>query len=110
MERLQQLLSEGQAVWLDYTERSFTASGELARRVQQGVRGVTSNPTIFEKAIAGSADYDDDIRRLSLAGFDADAIYEALAIEDIAAARFIFDRAIEQGIGTRVELGGSRRA
>ena len=86
MERLQQVLSEGQAVWLDYTERSFTASGGLARLVRQGVRGVTSNPTIFEKAIASSADYDDAVRRLSLAGFEADAIYEALAVEDIAAA------------------------
>jgi transaldolase len=85
MERLQQLLGEGQAVWLDYVNRSFTTSGEFARLVQRGVRGVTSNPTIFEKAVAGSADYGDAIRRLSLAGLDAAAIYEALAVEDIAA-------------------------
>lgn len=86
MERLQQLLGEGQAVWLDYTKRSFTASGELARLVQQGVRGVTSNPSIFENAIAGGADYDDAVRRLALAGLDADAISEAVTLEDIAAA------------------------
>ncbi|MGE0539555.1 MAG: transaldolase [Dehalococcoidia bacterium] len=86
MDRLQQLLGEGQAVWLDYTKRSFTASGELARLVQRGVRGVTSNPTIFEKAIIGSTEYDDVVQRLSLAGLDAVAIYEALTVEDIAAA------------------------
>lgn len=86
MERLQQLLDEGQAVWLDYTRRSFTASGELARLVQQGVRGVTSNPTIFEKAITGGTEYDEAVRRLSLAGLDADAIYEAITVDDIAAA------------------------
>src|SRR5687767_418801 len=86
VDRLQQLLDEGQAVWLDYTKRSCTASGELARLVQRGVRGVTSNPTIFEKAITGSAEYDDVVQRLSLAGLDTDAIYEALTVEDIAAA------------------------
>ena len=59
MNPLNELLGQGQSVWLDYIRRNLIRSGELKRMVQEdGVRGVTSNPTIFEKAIAGSTDYD----------------------------------------------------
>jgi transaldolase/glucose-6-phosphate isomerase len=75
----------GQSLWYDYISRDLLLSGELRRLVEQdGVRGVTSNPAIFEKAIAGSSDYDAAIRALVGQGHDdAQAIYEALAIEDI---------------------------
>ena len=64
MTRLHELADLGQAVWFDFIRRSFTESGKLGDLIDRGVRGVTSNPTIFEKAIAGSADYDADLRRL----------------------------------------------
>jgi len=54
----------GQSIWLDFIRRSLLASGELEALVARGVSGVTSNPTIFEKAIAGSADYDGALREL----------------------------------------------
>src|SRR5437899_1194762 len=57
--RIQELLEAGQSVWLDNIRRGIITSGELARMVGEGwIRGVTSNPTIFQKAIAGSHDYD----------------------------------------------------
>ncbi len=86
MNTLQQLTQHGQAVWFDYIRRSFLDSGELQKLVDAGVRGVTSNPSIFEKAIAGSADYDAELAQLVAAGHTADEIYEALALEDIRRA------------------------
>ena len=61
------LLAElGQSVWYDYITRDLLSSGELKRLIEDdGLRGMTSNPTIFEKAIAGSQLYDEDIRRMS---------------------------------------------
>lgn len=78
----------GQSVWLDYIRRSMIRSGELKRLVEEdGIRGVTSNPAIFQKAIAGSTDYDEAIASLEK-DHDRDPIelYEQLAIEDIQAA------------------------
>jgi transaldolase len=80
---LNDLTELGQAVWLDYIRRSFTRAGDLQALIDQGVRGVTSNPAIFEKAIAGSDDYDDDIQRLVYERKSVNEIYEALALEDI---------------------------
>jgi transaldolase / glucose-6-phosphate isomerase len=78
----------GQSVWLDYIRRSLISSGELQRLIDEdGLRGVTSNPAIFEKAIAGSTDYSDTVRELERRkGLGAEALYEALAIPDIQAA------------------------
>jgi len=73
----------GQAIWLDYIRRAFIQDGEMEQTLKGGVRGVTSNPTIFEKAIAGSADYDDDLRRLVGEGLSVGEIYESLALDDI---------------------------
>jgi transaldolase/glucose-6-phosphate isomerase len=75
----------GQSLWYDFISRELLLSGELRRLVEDdGVRGVTSNPAIFEKAIAGSSDYDPAIQALARQGHaDAQAIYEALAIQDI---------------------------
>ncbi|MEO6836446.1 MAG: transaldolase family protein [Candidatus Tumulicola sp.] len=60
--QLQQLFGAGQSVWLDNLRRSMFASGELGRLIDQGLRGMTSNPTIFEKAIGAGSDYDDQLR------------------------------------------------
>jgi len=78
----------GQSVWLDSIRRSFITSGELQRLiVEDGVGGVTTNPSIFERAIAGSADYAEALRVLRRElGLDAKAGYERLAIEDIQSA------------------------
>ena len=80
---LNDLTELGQAVWLDYISRSFTRAGHLQALIDQGVRGVTSNPAIFEKAITGSDDYDDDIQRLVGESKTVNEIYEALALGDI---------------------------
>ena len=77
----------GQSPWYDYITRDLITSGELARLIREdGLRGMTSNPTIFEKAIAGSPAYDDDIRRLSREGRTPAQIFEALAVADVRAA------------------------
>jgi transaldolase / glucose-6-phosphate isomerase len=85
MGKLNDLAELGQAVWLDYIRRSFITSGELQRLVDQGVRGVTSNPSIFEKAIAGSDDYDEALSELVAQDKSVEEIYEALVFEDIRA-------------------------
>lgn len=86
MTKIRDLATLGQAIWVDYIRRAFITTGELQTLVDQGVRGLTSNPSIFQKAIAGSADYDDALEELVAAGMPVDQIYEALAIDDIRAA------------------------
>jgi len=84
---LLQLREQGQSIWLDYIRRDLIQSGELARMVEQdGVSGLTSNPAIFEKAIASGAEYAEAIRSSALVGMTAQAAYEAIAIDDIRAA------------------------
>ncbi|UCF88702.1 MAG: transaldolase, partial [bacterium] len=61
MNTIQKTNELGQSIWLDYIRRSFINSGELARLIEAGVTGMTSNPTIFEKAITGSSDYDSSL-------------------------------------------------
>ena len=75
----------GQSVWLDYLRRSLFTSGEFKRLIDQdGLRGATSNPSIFEKAIAGSTDYLDALQGIERRGdLEPMALYEALAIRDI---------------------------
>jgi len=81
---LKALASYGQSVWLDYIRRSLITSGELQRHIEEdGLAGVTSNPAIFEKAIAGSNDYADKLARLNSSDLDAKGIYEEIAIGDI---------------------------
>lgn len=85
---LQSLQSYGQSVWLDYIRRSLISSGELQHLINEdGLRGVTSNPAIFEKAIAGSIDYDSALPTIEQSqDRDAMLLYETLAIADIQAA------------------------
>ena len=74
----------GQSIWIDFIRRSMTTSGELRRLIEQdGVSGVTSNPTIFEKAIGESHDYDEAIRALAMEGKTSGEIFETLTVEDI---------------------------
>jgi transaldolase len=81
----------GQSPWYDYITRELVTSGELARLIREdGLRGMTTNPTIFEKAIAGSELYDEDIRRLASEGRSPAEIFEALAVEDVRAACDLF--------------------
>ena len=94
---LLQLELLGQSIWLDSLSRPMLTSGELKILIaEDGLSGVTSNPAIFEKAIAESTDYDRAIRALALAGKGVEHIYEALVVEDIRIAadqlRQIYDR------------------
>jgi transaldolase/glucose-6-phosphate isomerase len=74
----------GQSVWLDYIRRSLITSGELRRLIDEdGIRGVTSNPSIFEKVVTGSADYREAIDSLAERALDAKTLYETIAIRDI---------------------------
>jgi transaldolase len=81
---LQQLLDYGQAMWLDYIRRDLFTSGKLKQMIaNDGLRGMTSNPSIFEKAIADSSLYDDVLHSLAKQGLNPTAIFEQLAIGDI---------------------------
>ena len=82
--KIASLQTLGQSIWLDYIRRNLLRSGQLAELVREGLRGLTSNPSIFEKAIAGSTDYTDAIAKI--ADRDANQIYEQLAVEDVQAA------------------------
>jgi transaldolase / glucose-6-phosphate isomerase len=102
MNPLKELLKQKQSIWLDYIRRNLIRTGELKRMVDDdGIRGVTSNPTIFEKAIAGSTDYDDALRQLLAGNETADVgeIYEALAIEDIQMATDILRPIYDESAG-----------
>ncbi|MGC9194857.1 MAG: transaldolase [Syntrophobacteraceae bacterium] len=84
---LLRLSSFGQSVWLDYIHRSLMQSGGLLRLIEEdGLRGITSNPTIFDQAIEGSDVYDETIRGLAREGKKAPEIFEALATEDVGRA------------------------
>ena len=88
---LQSLQDYGQSVWLDYLRRSLITSGELKRLIKEdGLRGLTSNPSIFEKAIAESSEYRDVLEAPESQGLDAKTLYESLAVRDIQDAADIF--------------------
>ncbi len=85
------LESFGQSIWLDYLRRGSLENGDFERWIDQdGVSGLTSNPSIFEKAIAGSGDYDQAIQALASKGKSIDDIYQALTREDIQNAADLF--------------------
>ena len=88
--QLQQLLEAGQSVWLDNLRRGMFASGELQALIDKGLRGMTSNPTIFEKAIGAGNDYDDQLRSLIGKQHDASALFWDLAVADIQSACDLF--------------------
>lgn len=91
MNPLLELHSYGQSFWYDNIRRSLLLDGTIASLIDQdGLRGMTSNPSIFEKAIGSAGDYDGQIRELAAAGLDTKAIYEELAVSDIASACDLF--------------------
>jgi len=88
---LRQLGTLGQSIWLDYIRRDLIVSGELQRLIEEdGLRGMTSNPAIFEKAIVESHDYDAEMQALILEGKNAQTIYEALSQHDVQSAADVF--------------------
>src|SRR4029453_7558895 len=88
--KLQELADLGQSPWLDNIRRSYITSGGMQELIDRGILGVTANPTIFEKAISGSDDYDEAIEALVKEGKTAADIYKILLIEDISNAGDIF--------------------
>jgi len=98
--KLHTLAEAGQSVWLDYIDRLLSTSGGLADYVSRGLRGVTSNPTIFQKAIADSHDYDEQIQELALEGRSAQEIYEALTVEDSRTAADVLRPVFDETDGT----------
>ena len=94
------LLKQGQSVWLDSIQRKQIESGELKNLIEtMALRGETSNPSIFEKAIVGSRDYDAEISALAAQGHDTLAIYEHLATDDVRAACDVFRSVYDESNG-----------
>jgi len=93
--KLHALDEVGQSVWLDYIRRSLITSGGLQTYIDKGLRGITSNPSLFEEAIADSHDYDDQIQKLAMQEKSAQEIYEELTVADARMAadvlRPVFD-------------------
>ncbi|MGI9107507.1 MAG: bifunctional transaldolase/phosoglucose isomerase [Pyrinomonadaceae bacterium] len=84
---LVEIMKTGQSIWYDNIRRAMLVSGDLAKKIEEDdLRGVTSNPTIFEKAITGSNDYDEQMRTLVQAGKNVSEIYEDLVVQDIGNA------------------------
>jgi transaldolase len=90
MTNMRRLLDLGQSVWLDYLSRGMTRSGELHTLIADGLRGMTSNPTIFEHAISHTSDYDKDLTALAGSARTDRDIFETLAIEDVREAADVF--------------------
>ena len=87
MNSISKLTQLGQSLWYDNIQRKLLENGEFKAMIERGdIRGVTSNPTIFNNAIAKSTDYDSALKPLAWAGWDAEKIFWQLAIEDIKAA------------------------
>lgn len=98
--RLQRLVDDfGQSPWLDNLQRSYLTSGKLATLVHDGVRGLTSNPTIFQKAIQGSSDYDEQFRSEISKGHTTLEAYWELVLRDINGALDIFSPLYESSFG-----------
>jgi transaldolase/glucose-6-phosphate isomerase len=99
-ERLAALTAAGTSVWLDQIRRGMIEDGELARMVvEDSLRGVTSNPAIFEKAILGSPDYDDDLSAAAREGLSAREVYRRLAVRDVQLAADVLHPVYEESGG-----------
>src|SRR5918998_647828 len=97
---LQELADHGQSVWIDYLSRPFVQDGDLAGLVEQGIVGVTSNPTIFQGAIAEGDAYDDQIRELVEKGeTEPKEIFQELAASDIREACDLLRSVYDEGEG-----------
>lgn len=92
MSKIQQLANLGQSIWLDYIQRSLITSGELKSLISEGLRGITTNPSIFEKAIAKTNEYDSDLEKILETKDSADAALEKLMFKDISMATEMFEK------------------
>jgi len=117
MSKLIQLFDEqGQSPWLDNIRRGWITGGELQRWVERGVRGLTSNPSIFQKAIQGSVEYDQEFSEAIAAGLDVEASYWKLVISDIEAAlsilRPVYDKSdgLDGYVSVEVDPGLARNS
>ena len=100
MKQIKELTKLGQSLWYDNIQRKLLENGELAAMIERGeIRGVTSNPSIFQNAIAKSNDYDDALVPLAWAGWDAESIFWELAIQDIQDACDLFASLYEETDG-----------
>jgi transaldolase / glucose-6-phosphate isomerase len=99
----------GQSAWLDLIGRKMIASGELKRMIDEdGIRGVTANPAIFEKAIVESSDYDDELQRLAKAGKAPLDVYEAIAIADVRAACDVLRPLFDHGLPSKAKTSAGK--
>src|SRR5271155_5023722 len=97
---LRELETFGQSFWLDYIERRLLGSDQFRRLLEEdGLKGMTSNPTIFDKAISGSDDYQQQLEQLARAGMPAEQICDTLASQDIRTAADIFRPLYERSSG-----------
>ena len=99
MNNIQKLAELGQSIWIDNIQRRMLTGGGLQAMIDEGLLGMTSNPTIFERAIGSSSDYDEAMRPLVAAGATAEQIYDALTIEDVGMAADIFRPVFDQTQG-----------
>jgi transaldolase len=98
--KVKQIHSFGQSIWLDFIDRNIISSGKLKQLIDvDGIRGVTSNPAIFEKAITSSSDYDADIRELSEGNKTTEEIFFGLAVKDIQNATDLFKGVYDEAKG-----------
>jgi len=98
---LEQLAEHGQSVWIDFLSREFVEKGDLKGLIDQGVRGVTSNPTIFQGAIADGDEYDDQLREVLQDETEPKEVFLQLATRDIQNACDLLKAVHEEGSGTR---------
>ncbi len=108
--RLARLHESGQSVWLDFISRGLISSGELRRMIaQDGLRGMTSNPTIFERAIVGSSDYDRQMQDLAVSGMTSAEIFDQSSATDVRLAadelRGVFDDEVGADGYVSIEVG-----
>lgn len=100
MSRLIELLAHGQSVWLDNIHREMLRSGELKKLIERGLRGMTSNPAIFEKALSHGTAYDASLRKLFLGRKSVEEIFDGLAADDVGEAADQFLSVFEESKGT----------
>ncbi|MDQ2718304.1 MAG: transaldolase [Bacteroidota bacterium] len=101
MNKVKEIHDFGQSIWLDSFDRKLMDSGKLQQLIDEdGLRGITSNPSIFEKAVSSSGDYDEDIRKLSDQGQNSEEIFFGFAIKDIQRATDILKPVYDKSKGT----------